>query len=725
MERPQDTSSSKEQTLLINEDGTSIESLQSQVNALNELVGGIVTAPIIAPVPQAVNFLRNGSYAHSVQSWFNDGASNDERYECAWWYSAPVVDGQPMYIQTTKDGSVSVSFATTDVDTSADTIAVGNKIPTGTGITFTVSAGSLPSPLAISTVYYAINYSSTKIQVATSLVNALAGTFINLTTVGVTGPFGMVFNYTLKSSSDTEYSSVFSDWERSLGLARPEGSYDISCPVPGTIIDPAYTYYASFSIVRANQYVVCPTGARINAGLYAHSTARGWEWVSGDFLPSATVVGTVLTPTSRDYVVHCITDRGFTIQSTALTVASAPSDTDFAGGSRVVLTWPQVLNYGVSSYDIYRKTGATYKFLKSITTGQLTYIDNNVSTPASGYPSFTFNRLVAFTASQEVLLPSIPYAGDPQNPQWPTTFYAIKTPQNYDKSDTILADGQWLRFYLSGLTGGRLDMQVTDGVCNTTTTVTSAAGQFTTSQTGLTVTITDGTHTDTRTMTYVSATQITLNTASSFSATGCTVTVSGGAPAHSLYIDLCHLDSQQGAAFSWNPEDFSSARGIPASNPNGSSQGGNGGGGGSGSDGGGVIRCVDEDEVITTVEGEITGRELHDGFWHDEEIWLSSPDGPNRVVDASAAAAEVWRIECENGTVLRASGTKQVYVSDEDKVLMSRLKVGDTVMTMIGASKIVSKDSLGTRVVIQISLTPNHKFYAGGVLVNNLKELTQ
>jgi hypothetical protein len=275
------------------------------------------------------------------------------------------------------------------------------------------------------------------------------------------------------------------------------------------------------------------------------------------------------------------------VQSTPLTVANAPSDTDFANGARVVLTWSQVLNYGVSSYDIYRKTGATYKFLKSITTGQLTYIDNNVSTAAVGYPAATFTRLVAFTASQVDTLASLPYAGDPQNPQWPTTFYAIKTPQNYDKSDTILAGGQWLRFYLSGLTGGRLDVQVTDGVSNSTTTLTSAAAQFTASQVGLTVTITDGTHTNTKTVAaYVSATQITLNTATSFSATGCTVTVSGGAPAHSLYIDLAHLDSQQGAAFSWNPEDFSSARGIPASNPNGSSQGGNGGGGGGGSDGG-------------------------------------------------------------------------------------------------------------------------------------------
>lgn len=587
--RPTDTTSSKVLTLQQNEDGVNIENLQSQVNALNQLVAGIVTAPIVTPTPQAVNFLRNGSYAHSVQSWFNDGATNDERYEAAWWYSHPIVSGQAMYIQTTKDGDISLSFATTDVDTTADTITIGNQLLTGTAFTLTASAGTLPSPLATATVYYAINSSSTKIKVATSFANAIAGTAIDITTVGVTGPFAVVFNYTLKSSANTEYSSVFSDWDRSGGDARFEGTGDISCPVPGTIIDPAYTYYATFSIVRASQYVVCPTGSRINAGLYVHSTARGWEFISGTFLPSATVVGTVLTPTSRDYVVHCITDRGFTVQSTPLTVASAPSDADFAAGARVILTWPQVLNYGVSSYDIYRKTGAVYKLLKSITTGQLTYIDNNVSTAASGYPAATFTRLVAFTASQANLLTALPFAGDPDNPHWPVTFYAIKTPQNYDKSDTILADGQWLRFYLSGLANGRLDMQVTDGVCNSTTTVTSVAAQFTTDQTGLTVTLTDGTHTDTRTMTYVSATQITLNIASSFSATGCTVTVSGGAPAHSLLIDLTHLDSQQGAAFSWNPEDFNSARGIPASNPNGSSQGGNGGGGGGGSDGGGKL----------------------------------------------------------------------------------------------------------------------------------------
>lgn len=143
------------------------------------------------------------------------------------------------------------------------------------------------------------------------------------------------------------------------------------------------------------------------------SSPATWDWVTGAFEVTGEVVGTVATPTSRDYVVHAVTDRGFSVQSSVLTVANAPGTADFSNDAVVLLSWPQVLNYGIQSYDIYRHTGATYVLLASIATGQLQYIDNNVSTAAVGYPAATFNQLTAFTATQQGTIQGLSYSGDP------------------------------------------------------------------------------------------------------------------------------------------------------------------------------------------------------------------------------------------------------------------------------------------------------------------------
>lgn len=69
---------------------------------------------------------------------------------------------------------------TTDLITlpSADT-----RIRTGDGVRFTTT-GTLPAPLALATTYYAIRISPITIKVATTALNALAGTAINITTTG-------------------------------------------------------------------------------------------------------------------------------------------------------------------------------------------------------------------------------------------------------------------------------------------------------------------------------------------------------------------------------------------------------------------------------------------------------------------------------------------------------------------------------------------------------------
>lgn len=76
------------------------------------------------------------------------------------------------------------TFASTDVNTGTEQITVtGHGYATGEAFTLTTS-GALPTPLALATNYFAIVIDANTIKVATSLVNALAGTAINLTVAG-------------------------------------------------------------------------------------------------------------------------------------------------------------------------------------------------------------------------------------------------------------------------------------------------------------------------------------------------------------------------------------------------------------------------------------------------------------------------------------------------------------------------------------------------------------
>lgn len=66
------------------------------------------------------------------------------------------------------------------------------------GMAVTVSGGGLPTPLVAGTVYYAIIVSATKIALATTTANALAGTKLVLTGAGV-GTIASVYDETLGS----------------------------------------------------------------------------------------------------------------------------------------------------------------------------------------------------------------------------------------------------------------------------------------------------------------------------------------------------------------------------------------------------------------------------------------------------------------------------------------------------------------------------------------------
>lgn len=730
LKRPYPTRSSKVQALLTSADGSEISELAQWLANVDSQVQQMQTTQQLIVVPPSVNQIWNSDFTHSVNSWGSIATANNGRYECKNFYSHPVVTGQAMFANTTASGLATLNFTDTDVNTGTNVITVtAHGLTTGTGIIFTSS--SPPAPLVTTTVYFVISTGTNTIKLATTYANAVAGTAIDLTTAGGAVTDTLSYNYTLKQASHTLYSSEFSDWSfaaPSAGCARFQGDKSIDALIPGGNIQPGYTYYGTFDIVKLNQYVACSSEERIWCGLYAKNST--WDWIHGAFTITATIVGTAPSgTTSRDYVIHTTTDRGFTVQSSVLTVANAPNDASFAAGSRVFLSWKNVLQYGVQVYEIYRKTGATYVLLQKITTGQTSTLDNNgfVETVV-GYPAATFDRLVAYTATIPDVIDSLPYSGDPNNPFWSTIPFTLKVPQNYNMGATDLTKYQWLRWGFSSI-AGNLDLRLSDGVTVAgSPVVTSAVGQFSTTDpnmAGLSVSITfdNGSGADYTIVSVDSSTQITIFPNAAFNSSAATVYINEGAPAHSIFIDLSHLDFQQGAGWAPAAIDIDGTHGTPPVAPNGTTQGGVGTGPPPGSGDGSPV-CLFEDEIVPTDDVLALAKNLTQG--------MRLPDGYggwNTVVTVSQGVADVWHLETENGVTLKATETKQIYTPDGKKTLGS-LRVGDTIMVSIEDVLYEDKIALKTlmakdQLVIQIGLRPEHSFLAGGgkgyVVVSNLK----
>lgn len=83
-------------------------------------------------------------------------------------------------------GTLAENTAAADVDTTADTFLVASntdKWITGMAVVLTTT-GSLPGGLSLATTYYVIRSDSTHIKFASSRANAVAGTAIDITSIG-------------------------------------------------------------------------------------------------------------------------------------------------------------------------------------------------------------------------------------------------------------------------------------------------------------------------------------------------------------------------------------------------------------------------------------------------------------------------------------------------------------------------------------------------------------
>lgn len=322
------------------------------------------TTPTTQPpnVPQAANQLRNGSFAHSVGSWANVGTADSRRYECEHWYSHPDTDNIGLSTRNTTTADKSFTAANVTSSGGAINIAIATHgFATADPIVF-ATTGTLPTNITAGTEYYAIRVDANNIKVASSVANAYAGTAIAYVAAGAGSSTVNWVNYTLKSDDHSGYSSSQSNWTRQdapAGCSRINADYTLDAPLPQPTAEPGYTLYAVFNIAKASQYIFAPPEARLTCGMYAKQN-NIWEYLKGAFEIDSAVSGTVSTPTAREYVVHVRTSRGFTLQTSAEAVASAPSDTDYTGGAVVTLNWPRALQYGVIGYDVYRKTLKTF-----------------------------------------------------------------------------------------------------------------------------------------------------------------------------------------------------------------------------------------------------------------------------------------------------------------------------------------------------------------------------
>lgn len=703
-----------------------IELINSNPLLLNQVTP--TTPPVI---PQAVNMLRNASFSHSVKSWFNTG-SGDTQYECYPWYSHPDIENQPMVANTAASPAIK-TFTNTDVDTGTDIITIiDHGFGTGTAVLFT--SASPPNPLVTATVYYVIRVDADTFRLATSATDAFNNVYIDITTTGGAVVNTLSYDYTLKSSSATGYVPYFSIWDISgdfAGTAAINQGYTLDAPLTSdeAMASPGYTLYSAINCAKINQYISAPDDARLGCGLYAEQDGM-WDYLTADYDITATVRDPVTGGgTSRDYMVHITTNRGFTVNTNVLTVAAAPRDVDFTNGAGVVLNWQKALNYGVLAYSVYRKTGSTYLLLARITNGTTSYIDNNSyidDTPVA-FPSADFTGLFTYTATIPGVLTNL--AIDGISPAWDVLPFALRVPANYDVSLTDITQKQWIRWDITGLTDGRFDIRLTDCIVLTGgNEITSVAGQFNSDMSGKTITITSafivgGSYTGV-VDNYVSPTEIKVTPSVDLEIAADTpvalTVISGGAPLDAVVFDLAQCSYGSNAVFSFNPQDADGTHGTPPVAPNGSNQGGTGPI--FPNPGDGQPTCVWVNEFISVVQG-LAVEQVKAGNVEKGDVFISKKGILTKVDDIKYDVNKVWRVETANGHVAHITDTHKFLRDEEDinGAMLQGLKVGDTVDTIDGLSEIVEITPIKDDVVVQFFLSPSHEFLVGGIASHNSK----
>lgn len=692
--------------LLLNGAKGKIADLGKGLKTLNGIVKVLQQGQTTLPPAPVSDILWNGELGHSVNSWFDlSYTTTDNSKECAFFFS----HFRPF---------VPIVFTDSNVDLTANTITfvAGNDIVSGHCVRLTTD-GTLPTPLAIATNYFAIRIDDLTIKLATTFVNAFTGTAIDLTVKNVgnhriqphldsTDARTSSTNQELKRSEGTHstYSPRFSDWDGIAGVGRLSGTTTIDSPVPSNVLEPEMTAYIGIRAARRNAYIDIPDTLLMFGGIADNTEGQG-DFLKGTLgfnaVASRDGSGTNLT---REYRMFVETDRGYTILSPAVTVANGVPDGGYNETNFVELSWHPVAGYLNIQLWMFTASTGVYRLLQETSSGTSTYIDNGVFVRTdTGYPTATTTERKAVFYTREGELTELALDGYP----WDTIVFPTPIPDNYDRS--LTTDRQWVRIGTTQACDLLIPGCTTSGAVVTTPSAVplfEAAYDSIYDAGELTAKLYDAGGTLVATIAIVNRlTTSTITLASAPSAGTYTVRIVGGG-FHGILIDKIYLGLQANTTFTPNPFDIRTLQ--PVALPTGQ------GGVGPGGDGGGVA-CVASDEPIALADMFVPASHVTKGNYVRGENMA-----PNVVADNTAGLRRTRLVRLRNGIQKRCTETHRFKMNEFDGVgtALSNLRVNDRVMSNLDGrdelSPIASISELSDIVTIQkIILSGGHYYRAG------------
>lgn len=226
-------------------------------------------------------------------------------------------------------------------------------------------------------------------------------------------------------------------WDRTNGALQWGSTKSIDCPLPRKMAQPSKLMYVGFVARKRTAGIVIPAGLRLGIGFHDNTAGQRKYLEGGQFTLTAAVVNTPAATTSRKYKIIATTDWGETYESNEVTLAGAPSDASYVTNFVYVrLEWTKVI--GVTRYDIYRLTGATYVLAGQIFDGKTGFNEmNNYLAAAAGYPVTSGTNARAY----------VEIDFDDLTTDWQGYVANVPVPQTYNSS--LTTDKQWLRLTLS------------------------------------------------------------------------------------------------------------------------------------------------------------------------------------------------------------------------------------------------------------------------------------
>lgn len=562
----------RENRALLESSAETIQSLQQNVQNL-----GTVIANTPPPSGQIDNLLRNSVPRHSWDTWCNTTpVAGDQQKEAAHIFTQEPDTAQEVFTGAITSGTPNLTIAS-DGDLFDVSNDAGKEIVVeGAG---TSGANLVTTILSVSSTTAVVLNTNALTTVSNARVRWRLQTIAKTSTKTGTA----TVNQTLKSSDHSGFSSNIVDprWNKSFGYVELGSKNTINFPIGfwnnttnsfvfQNLIEPSKTLHFQVRVARKNIFIK-PRGF-IKVDLCDNSSGKKQIIEGGRFTLEVEARGTPGVTVSSEYKIIARDGYENVLESNIVTL-NRPTDAEFITDVvYMYLSWGSVS--GARIYEVWRRTGSTYSKLAEIFNGQTAYADNNVvpdvPVPASGFPASSGRFPQATAITQSGGLDLIIVDGDSFG--WNTVKLPVNIPSLYNMTGTT---EQWLRMYLTQ----ECDREMTDGVADSTTTLTSATAAFEADDAGLTIIIDNGEDApfETTINSITSATEIELDAAVPFTASNCTITIIKGGRNGLLFREFgLSLANGEYAA---NHDDTQAAQPL-AANPSSGSSGGTGGGNG-------------------------------------------------------------------------------------------------------------------------------------------------